>query len=364
MYHRWLMVLPAAASLLAAVLASSSVTARAAEPVQLQLAVQGVAAYPAYIAKHLGYFDEEGLDVEVVAGTCHHLPHVCRASTNLVQQVAAGKILIGWGVPAAILPAAARGEKLKFFYTYGVRGFFDVVVPEDSPIRFVAELRGKTVGITDLGYGELPFVRGLLGAAQLRPGDSVTIVALEAQPSSVLASLREGTVHAIGGSVEELAALYRAGFKGQSLAGEYRELPSSGIFVTESTFNGRRDVLVKVGRPVARATLFALTNPEAAAAIMAQLVPRQFGNVEAGRALLRTYLELSTPQQRDSHGEPVFGYAMPDGWQRLQGILLAGDSPVLQAPVDLARVVTGELVPEINRFDREQVRQRARAFKP
>jgi ABC-type nitrate/sulfonate/bicarbonate transport system substrate-binding protein len=364
MYHRWLGVVPAVASLLGAALACSSVTVRAAEPVQLQLAVQGVAAYPAYIAEHLGYFDEEGIEVDVVPGTCHHLPHVCRASTNLVQQVSTGKILIGWGVPAAVLPAAARGEKLKFFYTYGVRSFFDVVVPDDSPIRTVAELRGKTVGITDLGYGELPFVRGLLGAGQLRPGDSVTIVALEANPSSVLASLREGTVQAVGGSVEELAALYRAGFKGRSLAGEYRELPSSGIFVTESTFNGRRDVLVKVARPVARATLFALTNPEAAAAIMAQMVPRQFGDAEAGRALLRTYLELSTPQQRDRRGEPVFGYAMPDGWQRLQGILLAGDRPVLPEPADLARVVIGELIPEINRFDRDKVRQRARAFKP
>lgn len=362
MYRRRL-VFCACAALLTALFVLLPVIARAVEQVQLQLAVQGVAAYPAYIAEHLGYFAEEGVELDVVPGTCHHLPHVCRASTKLVQQVSAGKVLIGWGVPAAILPAVARGEKLKFFYTYGVQSFFDLVVPDDSTIRTVAALRGKTVGITDLGYGELPFVRGVLGAAKLRPGNSVTVMALEAQPLSVLASLREGKVQAVGGSVEELAALYRAGFNGRSLGGKYRELPSSGIFVTESTFNARRELLVKVARPVARATLFALTNPDAAAAIMAQTVPRQFENVDAGRALFRTYLELSTPKRRDSHGELVFGYAMPDGWQRLQEILLTGDKPVLEKPVDLAAVVTGELIPEINRFDHDQVRQRGRAFK-
>jgi NitT/TauT family transport system substrate-binding protein len=364
MHHGGLVAGAACVSLLAAVLASPPAAARAIESVQLQLAVQGVAAYPAYIARHLGYFDEEGIEVEVVSGTCHHVPHVCRASTKLVQQVSAGKVLIGWGVPAAILPPVARGEQLKFFYTYGVKSFFDLVVPDDSPISTVAGLRGKTVGITDLGYGELPFVRAVLGAAKLRPDDSVTIVGIDAQAPSMLASLREGRVQALGGSVEELGLLHRAGFKGRSLSGGYRALPSSGIFVTERTFNDRRDLLVKVARPVARATLFALTNPDAATAIMAQLVPRQFVNVEAGRALFQTYLELSTPQRSDSRGELVFGHAMTEGWERLQSILLAGAQPVLEKRVDITAIVTGELVTEINRFDRETVRRRARAFKP
>ena len=351
-------------ALLVLQLAAFPAASPAADKAQLQLAVKGVAAYPAYVAKHLEYFAEEGLDVEVVSGTCHHLPHVCRASTALVQQVSSGTTLIGWGVPAAVLPAVERGERLKFFYTYGVRSFFDVVVPDASPIKTVADLRGKTVGITDRRYGEVAFVRAVLATASLRPGDDVTTVVIDHRAPQVLASLRDGAVQAVGGSVEELAALARAGFNVRSLSGEYGELPSSGIFVTEKTFHERREQLAKVGRAVARATLFALTNPPAAASIMARMVPAQFQSNESGRTLLGTYLALSTPSRRDDRGELVFGAAMPGGWARLRTLALLGGSPVGDRPADLDTVVTGELIPEVNRFDREKVRQQARAARP
>lgn len=351
-------------SLLAMAAPGFPAAAGAGEAVQLQLAVRGVAAYPAYIAKHLGYFEDEKVDVEVVSGTCHHVPHVCRASTNLVQQVSAGTVLIGWGVPAAVLPAVARGERLKFFYTYGVKSFFDLVVPEDSTVTTVGDLRGKTVGITDLGYGEVPFVRTVLATAGLRSGENVTTMPVGRTPAAMLASFRDERIQALGGSAEELAWLYHTGFKARSLSGDYRELPSSGIFVTEKTFTERRKLLVKVARSVARATLFSMTNPRAAEGLLAKIIPQQFQNVEVGRVLFHTYLDLSTPLRTDKHGEPLFGYAMPEGWERLHKILLSGEKPVLGRPVDLVPIVAGELISEINRFDRGKVRQQARAFKP
>jgi NitT/TauT family transport system substrate-binding protein len=354
MRHRTLATLTLLALVAATALAAFPSRAPAAEKIQLLLPVRGTAAYPVYLAKQLGYFEEEGLDVEVLPG---------KGSTYVVQQVSAGTVPVGIGVPAAILPAVARGQKLKFFYTYAVKNLFDLVVPEDSPVRTVADLKGKTVGITDLGSGEVPLVRALLAAANLRPGENVTMTVIGEKAPTILASFRDGKVQAFGGAANDLVWLYQAGFKPRSLSGEYRELPSSGIFVTEKTFNEKRDVLVKIGRSVARGSLFGMTNPEAAATIMAKLFPDQFQNMEAGRVFLKTYLDLSTPLRKDQ-GEPIFGYAMPEGWERMQKIFLSGDKPILAKPLDLAPVVTGELVPEMNRFDHEKVRQQARTFKP
>ena len=354
MYQRSLAI-AALATLVVTTLLTSPLTTTAADKVQLLLPVRGSAAYAAYLANHLGYFQEEGLDVEVVPG---------KGSTYVVQQVAAGTVPIGMGVPGALLPAVARGQKLKFVYTYAVKNLFDLIVPDDSPIKTVDDLRGKTVGITDLGSGEVPLVRALLAAANLRPGENVTMTVIGEKAPTILASFKDGRVQAFAGAQNDLVWLYQAGFKPRSLSAEYRDLPSGGIFVTEKTLTDRRDMVVKVSRSIARATLFALTSFDAAVAIMAKFAPEQFENMESGRIFLRTYIDLSTPLRKDQAGELIFGYAMPEGWERLQKIFLSGEKPVLAKPIDLAPVVTGDLVADVNTFDREKVRQRARTYRP
>jgi ABC-type nitrate/sulfonate/bicarbonate transport system substrate-binding protein len=351
---RSLSVFVVLALLVITILGALHTPAPAAEKIQLLLPVKGTAGYPSYIAKHLGYFEEEGLDVDIVPG---------KGSTYVVQQVSAGTVPIGMGVPGAILPAVARQQKLKFFYTYAVKNLFDLVVPADSTIRTVADLKGKTIGITDFGGGEVPLVRALLAAANLRPGENVSLIPIGEQAATILASFKNDKVQAFGGAANDLVWLYQAGFKPRSLSGEYRDLPSAGIFVTEKVFNEQRDMVTKVGRSIARATLFALTNPDAAVAIMSKLAPEQFTNMENGRAFFLTYLDLSTPQRKKGD-EPIFGYAMPEGWERLQKIFLSGDKPVLKEPVDLKQVVVDDLVDEMNRFDRDKVRAQARNFKP
>lgn len=354
MRHRPLATLTLLALLIATAVAAVPAPA-ATKTIQLLLPVRGTAAYPVYLAKHLGYFEEEGLDVEIVPG---------KGSTYVVQQVSVGTVPIGIAVPGAILPAVARGQKLKFPYTFCVKNLFDLVVPEDSPIKTVADLKGKTVGITNFGSGEVPLVRALLAAVNLRPGDNVNMIPIGEEAASILAAFRDGKVQAFGGAANDLVWLYQKGFKARTLSGEYRELPSSGLVVTEEVFTKRRDMVVKIGRSIARATLFALTSEDAAVDIMARMAPEQFQNREAGRAFLRTYIDLSTPQRKTQGGEPLFGYAMPKGWERMQSIFLSGDKPVLKKPLDLDQVVEGELVAEMNRFDHDKVRQQARSYKP
>ncbi len=332
----------------------AALPARAAEKVQLLLPARGAALYPAYVAREVGYFAEEGLDVDLVPG---------KGSTYVVQQIAAGTALLGWGVPGALLPAVERDQHLKFFYTYAVKNIFDVIVPADSPVKSVADLKGKTIGITNLGSGEVPLVRALLAKANLRPGENVTMTAIGEEAPVILAALRDGRVQAFGGAANDLVWLYEAGLKARSISGEYRDLPSSGLFVTEKTWNERRDLCARVGRAIAKGTLFTLTNFDAAAAIMARVAPEQFAKPQTGRMFLKNYVDLSTPQKTE-HGEPLFGYPMLDGWERLQGIFLSGDKPVLKKPVDLKSVVVGDLVPEMNKFDHAKVRAQAKASKP
>lgn len=92
MRHRSLVVVVLLTLFVTTALASP-VTTAAADKVQLLLPVRGSAAYAPYIAKHVGYFEEEGLDVEVVPG---------KGSTYVVQQVR----------PREGAPAGARVQAL------------------------------------------------------------------------------------------------------------------------------------------------------------------------------------------------------------------------------------------------------------
>ena len=83
-----------------------------------------------------------------------------------------------------------------------------------------------------------------------------------------------------------------------------------------------------------------------------------------GRVLHRLAPGARAVVRSDERGELVFGAAMPEGWVRLRTLLLLGGSPVGEKPAELEAVVTGELIPAVNHFDREKVRQQARAARP
>ena len=92
----------------------------------------------------LGYWKAEGLEVEVTT---------LEGSTAGVQQLAAGNIQFATVGPEVALIAREKGVKVKSFYVVSGVTIFRVVVPRDSAIRTVADLRGKTLGCSALTSG-------------------------------------------------------------------------------------------------------------------------------------------------------------------------------------------------------------------
>ncbi len=71
-------------------------------------AKKGTTHYPATLAEHLGFFKEDGYNIEVLPGG---------GSGYVVQQIAANKLDIGQGSPGAIFMGLQRGYKFKGVYT-------------------------------------------------------------------------------------------------------------------------------------------------------------------------------------------------------------------------------------------------------
>lgn len=125
--------LPAAAS-----------TAQAADSVRVGLA----AVYPAYsipyAAKELGFYKEKNLDVDITQ---------FRGGPATQEALASGAIDVSTIAPAAAALAIAKGVKEKIVALSvppTPEGWY-ILVPVSSPIKTMAELNGKTVGVTQKG---------------------------------------------------------------------------------------------------------------------------------------------------------------------------------------------------------------------
>ncbi|GAA2318425.1 ABC transporter substrate-binding protein [Nonomuraea roseoviolacea subsp. roseoviolacea] len=98
---------------------------------------------PLHIAIAKGYFKEEGLTVE---------PVVITGGAAAIPQIKSGALDISQGNYVSAFLATSKGDKLKMIADMyqAAPNTFNVMVPKDSPIKTVADLKGKTVLVNNL----------------------------------------------------------------------------------------------------------------------------------------------------------------------------------------------------------------------
>ncbi|MBM2805734.1 MAG: transporter substrate-binding protein [Deltaproteobacteria bacterium] len=184
------------------------------ENLRVSFASFGVIYYPHFVAKELGYYRDEGLNVEIIA-----MP-----GGLATQALVAGDLHFSTSSGSS-LNASLRGIKLKVVYVNLDRPLYKILSWRDD-IRKVADLRGKGIGIASRGdtmegaanlmlrqHGMDP-VRDVIWVA-LGTGGRVTSLAAKAVDSAVLGfadSLRMQTrgfaVHEVANIGKEIKMLY------------------------------------------------------------------------------------------------------------------------------------------------------------
>ena len=133
-------------------------------------------------AKERGYYQEEGLDVNlVVMRDTLGISALIGGNADFASMSGAGFTAILGGVP------------LRFMYTSFFRPMFWLYAkPEFQEVK---ALKGKKIGVTGLGSGPDNLLRETLKRKGLEGGRDATILAL-GLPSTVATALRAGTVDA------------------------------------------------------------------------------------------------------------------------------------------------------------------------
>ncbi|EFE66591.1 conserved hypothetical protein [Streptomyces viridosporus ATCC 14672] len=146
---------------------------------------------PAFAADDEGVFDKHGLDVEI---------STAKTSTEMVPQLLGGKVNLALLDTATSLVAAGQGVDLVYVAAATDGGipegqedfsFANVWVKKGSPIKSLADLTGKTVGVPQIKSAPWVDLRGSVDEAG---GDSSTIKFVESPDP--LAALKSGQVDA------------------------------------------------------------------------------------------------------------------------------------------------------------------------
>ncbi|HEX3015466.1 MAG TPA: ABC transporter substrate-binding protein [Desulfobacteria bacterium] len=121
----------------------------------------GVCGAPAYIAKEKGFFAKEGLDVTLVSGTFE----------TQKDGLASGRYTVANG-DFQFFPAVQQGLDLKVIGGLH-KGCIKLVVPPNSPIKTAKDLKGKKIGVDEIGGTPMAITSVVLANAGIDPQTGV-----------------------------------------------------------------------------------------------------------------------------------------------------------------------------------------------
>jgi NitT/TauT family transport system substrate-binding protein len=305
----------------------------------------------------LGYWKEEGLDVTV--------PSV-EGSAAGMQQLAAGNLQVVSLGPEEIVIGREKGVRIKGFYVQARETIYRIVVPADSPLQKVADLKGKTIGVPSLASGSVPFAKALVAAAGIDPEKEVKILAVGVGAPGRLA-LQQKHVDCLALWDTLQASIENSGMQVRRLdLPMVHEMLGQTLATRDDQVAENAAMLVGFARGVAKATVFGLANPEAAVRIHWKMYPEtkpQTGDeAKAMKDALNIFNSRFAEQRVDNRPDPRFGIGTLVQWERLRNIFK--DQKIIEGTVPAADFYTSALVDQINKFDRAAVVAQAKAYKP
>ncbi|ALS23943.1 ABC transporter substrate-binding protein [Paenibacillus naphthalenovorans] len=205
---------------------------------------------PLFIGLEKGFFQEENIDAKA---------KWFDAAQPIAVATAGGSVDVGaTGITASLYNMVAGGQKLVIVADKGreQEGYSStaLMVPSDSPVKAIEELKGKKIGITQTGStyhymaGRLLEKHGLtLKDVQLVPLNSI---------KGLMESLKSKQVDAVMLNEPNITAVVKEGY-GKVIAqvGDEIEYQTSGIFFSPK-LAGNQDAAVRFLKAYAKATRY------------------------------------------------------------------------------------------------------------
>jgi len=302
------------------------------------------------VPKKLGYFEQEGLDVSIqgVAG-----------GSLAAQVLQGGSAQIASAAPESIMFVRDKGGDIKSFAALRRKGGWEVALKPDSPVKSLAELKGKNVGVQGLNSGVVPLLTASFEEVGLKKGD-YNLVATGLGPQAA-AALSSGKVDALVLWDAEYGKMENRG-----LQLKYLELPivdklagftlaTTGKFMKEHP-----EVLVGFCRAMAKGEVYARANPAAAIKIFYEVFPQTKPKgipddqaVREDASILKRWMASGT----GADASVPIAWQYPEKWAYTLKYYTDLGNITKPQPVD--GYYTNQFIKDCNDFDKEKIRQAA-----
>jgi NitT/TauT family transport system substrate-binding protein len=242
------------------------------------------------------------------------------------------------------------------FYSQERSSSYQIIVMPDSPVRSVADLKGKVIGVPSLASGAVPFARGMLKREKVDP-KNVTFIAIGVGPQA-LASLRSKQVDAISIFLGSIAAM-------ESMGQQFRyfsaKIAGAGMVMRSDFVMKNRDLATRIFQGLVLNQRIMLMNPDA----VVRAFFKQYGqppgdaeqNLRNNAHLVKRTAEVF---QQPSDNLP-WGLYTEQEWINIREFF-AGDESLIPANAKLSDYFDGSLVEAGNRIDLKMAEDAIRPF--
>jgi NitT/TauT family transport system substrate-binding protein len=302
-------------------------------------------------ADKLGYYDDLGLDVEFVP---------TGGSGDAIEQIIAGNLDAGNPSMPTVGEALLGGQDVVNIFTYSTGAIFGIFTPNDSGITKISDLKGRKIGVSEAGGGEVAFLEAALRAEKIDPISDVTIIPIGDGGPDTYAAISNKAVDAYSTAYNDIFGLQASGMQLDDLTPDfYKNFPARGIITTSKVVADKPSALQALSRGTAMGIEFCLANNEACINFLKEANPAAFeANADGvSQGLLRFDLSLTqvpprNPDRIGAHDDEETRIFLDTIASTMEG----------SAPYDVNTFLNTQFLDFANDFDRAQVREEAAKY--
>lgn len=330
------LVKPVLASVFGVALAAASAPGFAADSGKVTIMVGGITKMvylPAKLAEQLGYFKDEGLNVELLSQP---------AGVDAENELLAGAVQAVVGFYDHSIDLQSKGKEIQAIVIFGqVPGEVELVnAKSKDTIKSMADVKGKTLGVTGLG-SSTNFLTQYLAAKHGIPSSQYSVLPVGAD-NTFIAAIKQNRIDA-GMTTEPTASqLLKTGHAAvlvdmrtmegtvAALGGAY---PASSLYVQRAWLDKHKPEAAKLARAFVKTLKF--INTHSAAEIADKMPKDYYGNNKALYVqALQNSLPMYSPDGRMPNGGP----------ETVLKVLAAFNPNVKGKHIDLSKTYTNEFV--------------------